>query len=90
MALTFGSPAIDAAVAANCPPTDQRGQVPVDGNGDGKVVCDAGAFEFVPAAAQIPALSVAGLRVLGMAVAALALVILRRSRAGTGMPTPEV
>jgi hypothetical protein len=40
-ALQPGSPAIDAANAAFCPPTDQRG-VARD------AACDVGAFEFVP------------------------------------------
>jgi len=43
-ALLPGSPAIDAG--AGCPPTDQRGFPRVDGNGDGVVACDIGAFEF--------------------------------------------
>ena len=40
-ALLPGSPAIDAAVLANCPPTDQRGVVRPQGAG-----CDIGAFEL--------------------------------------------
>ena len=43
VALQSGSPAIDAAVAANCPPTDQRGITRPQGAG-----CDIGAYEFVP------------------------------------------
>ncbi len=78
MALAFGSPAIDAAVAANCPPTDQRGQVPVDGNGDGIVVCDTGAYEFVPTLAQIPTLDRTGVVGLALLLASLAFVALRR------------
>ncbi|OQW92368.1 MAG: hypothetical protein BWK79_14815 [Beggiatoa sp. IS2] len=47
LALLPNSPAIDAADAANCPATDQRGIArPVDGNGDGTAQCDSGAFEF--------------------------------------------
>jgi len=43
-ALLAGSPAIDAG--AGCPNHDQRGAArPVDGDGDGKAVCDIGAFE---------------------------------------------
>jgi hypothetical protein len=56
MALLAGSPAIDAGVSVNCPATDQRGQVPTDGNGDSVVVCDSGAFEaptFVASAAAV-------------------------------------
>jgi predicted outer membrane repeat protein len=40
IALQPGSPAIDAAVASNCPPTDQRGVSRPQGAG-----CDVGAFE---------------------------------------------
>ncbi len=48
-ALKAGSPAIDVAINANCPATDQRGQARVDVPGVGTVTCDSGAFEFVPA-----------------------------------------
>ena len=42
-----GSPAIDLIAKINCTPQDQRGVVrPVDGNGDGKTQCDAGAHEY--------------------------------------------
>ena len=45
-ALLAGSPAIDAANNAGCPPEDQRFILrPLDGNGDGNAVCDIGAFE---------------------------------------------
>jgi hypothetical protein len=48
-ALLSGSPAIDAVTTGNCPPTDQRGVArPQDGNGDGRAVCDIGAFEVQP------------------------------------------
>jgi parallel beta helix pectate lyase-like protein len=54
-ALVPGSPAIDAGGpvcldATGAPlTTDQRGRPrPVDGNGDGLVACDIGAFEFFP------------------------------------------
>lgn len=44
-ALEAGSPALDAA-GAGCPELDQLGQSrPVDGDGDGKVLCDIGAIE---------------------------------------------
>ena len=65
-ALLWGSPAIDAADNAKCPPTDQRGITrPLDGNGDGLAVCDIGSFEvneplyppdsqFLPLVVKIP------------------------------------
>ncbi len=44
--LIDGSPAIDAAAALNCEPTDQRGVVrPQDGDGDGEAMCDIGSVE---------------------------------------------
>ena len=53
--LLSGSPAIDAdesvtsATFFDCSPTDQRSATrPADGNGDGTVVCDIGAFERTP------------------------------------------
>jgi predicted outer membrane repeat protein len=45
MALGTGSPAIDAADPAKAPATDGRGFARTDGNGDGIVVADIGAFE---------------------------------------------
>lgn len=46
-ALQRRSPAIDAADAAWCPVVDQRGTVrPLDGDRDGVVACDIGAFEL--------------------------------------------
>ena len=45
MALSTGSPAIDAADPAKAPTTDARGVARTDGNGDGIVVADIGAFE---------------------------------------------
>lgn len=46
MPVLIGSPAIDAADNAACPPTDQRGIArPVDGNADGTTTCDIGAYE---------------------------------------------
>lgn len=50
MALRRSSPAIDAGSPVFCPVTDQRGVArPQDGDGDGTVACDIGAFErWVP------------------------------------------
>jgi hypothetical protein len=49
-ALLDASPAIDAGGEA-CEAADQRGsRRPVDGNGDGRAVCDVGAFEAEPTA----------------------------------------
>jgi hypothetical protein len=48
IALLPGSPAIDAAVAGNCPATDQRGISRPQGSG-----CDIGAYEFVPQAGPV-------------------------------------
>ncbi len=45
MALQPGSPAIDRGVALNCTLFDQRGVLPQDGDGNGSVVCDSGAYE---------------------------------------------
>jgi len=46
-ALLPGSPAIDAGNDAFCTATDQRGvERPKDGDGNGVVVCDIGAFEL--------------------------------------------
>ena len=42
------SPAIDAANRAACPPRDQLGQRRIDGDGNGRKLCDTGAIEFVP------------------------------------------
>jgi TolB protein len=49
-ALLYGSPAIDAADQAHCPPSDQRGVYrPQDGDGDGNAICDIGSFEYLNA-----------------------------------------
>jgi hypothetical protein len=47
-ALVAGSPALDIVTDGSCPPppTDQRGIIrPRDGNADGALICDIGAFE---------------------------------------------
>ncbi len=45
-ALLPGSPAIDAGANASCPDVDQRGFLrPVDGDLDGTIICDIGAYE---------------------------------------------
>jgi len=44
-ALLPGSPAVDAANNTACPFTDQRGEARKDGDGNGTIVCDIGAFE---------------------------------------------
>lgn len=45
MAVAFPSVAVDSAQQLNCPATDQRGQMAADGDGNGSVLCDVGAFE---------------------------------------------
>jgi CSLREA domain-containing protein len=53
-ALLPGSPAIDRGNNATCPPTDQRGVARVDGDRNGSVVCDIGAFEYEPPRVFLP------------------------------------
>ena len=44
-----GSPAIDAGDNDACPNNDQRGGIrPADGDEDGELICDIGAFELFP------------------------------------------
>ena len=48
--LLVGSPVIDKGSPTGCPAIDQTGYVrPVDGDGDGKAVCDMGSVEYLPA-----------------------------------------
>lgn len=44
-ALLAGSPAVDAGANSACPSRDQRGVVRKDGDANGTVTCDIGAFE---------------------------------------------
>jgi len=86
MALGAGSPAIDAGVPANCQPADQRGQVPTDGNGDGTVVCDSGAFESpaaqqLPEAARVPSMTEWGMIIMSVLLGGSGIYLLRRRRA---------
>jgi len=47
-AIDAGNPGTPGSGGAACPAADQRGQARVDGNADGAVRCDIGAFELVP------------------------------------------
>lgn len=53
MALSSGSPAIDGG-GSGCPALDQRGNARTDGNSDGVVVCDKGAFEAAAGTTPAP------------------------------------
>ncbi|MEA2461943.1 MAG: large repetitive protein, partial [Actinomycetota bacterium] len=53
-ALLPGSPAIDAGDQDGCPDVDQRGMDrPADGNGDGKALCDVGAYEVAGSGTEV-------------------------------------
>ncbi|MEW5985553.1 MAG: choice-of-anchor Q domain-containing protein [Chloroflexota bacterium] len=46
-ALLLGSPAVDTGHPTLCPAADQRGHVrPADGDANGSLICDVGAYEF--------------------------------------------
>jgi hypothetical protein len=74
MALLPGSPAVDAGSSGSCLPTDQRGVARTDGDGDGTVTCDIGAYEapagINEAFPSVPTLGGVALAVLGIALAA--------------------
>jgi len=55
--LLVGSPAIDAAVSG-APASDARGQVRVDGDNNGSVVADSGAYEFATGTVALPQLAI--------------------------------
>ena len=73
MALQAGSPAIDGGNNATCPATDQRGNARADGDNNGSVVCDIGAYEVAAIAlvgsTAVPALSDWSLVILGLLLA---------------------
>jgi hypothetical protein len=84
MALLAGSPAVDAGSNGTCLATDQRGQARTDGNSDGTVVCDIGAYEapaginVVVVVAQVPALGGGGIAALAVLLAGAGLFAFRR------------
>lgn len=83
MALLAGSPAVDAGSNGTCLPTDQRGVARTDGNGDGIVTCDIGAYEaptginvVVP---RVPMLGGKTLAALAVVLAGAGILLLRRT-----------
>jgi len=55
--LLTGSPAIDAAMSG-APLSDTRGQARVDGDNNGSVVADSGAYEFATGTVALPQLAI--------------------------------
>jgi predicted outer membrane repeat protein len=87
MALGTGSAAIDAGDNTTCPATDQRGVARTDGDGNGSVVCDIGAYEAPtaviappppPLAVSAPALGPAAMTLLAGLIAAFGLLLRRK------------
>src|SRR5690606_29350892 len=54
--LLAGSPAIDAVALIDASSADQRGVARADGNGEGTISADIGAYEFAPFTYQIAAI----------------------------------
>ena len=89
-AISQFSPAVDAALLADCPPDDQRGEPrPVDGDFDGQADCDAGSFELQPVdtpGVAVPALSFPGLVAFVALLMAAAAWLLYRTRLAASIP----
>lgn len=63
-----GGAAIDIGSPAHCPDTDQRGQPrPIDGDGDGVAMCDAGSVEIDPPLVRFDLAASSGTEELGTA-----------------------
>ena len=82
MALLPGSPAVDAGSNGTCLPADQRGVARTDGDGDGTVTCDIGAYE-APANINkvyrsVPTLDPKALAAMAALLAGVGLLVLRR------------
>jgi hypothetical protein len=84
MAIAAGSPAIDRGTQSNCESflsTDQRQVAFTDGNGDGTVLCDSGAYEAptVFISRPVPSLSALWLGLLSLLVGAIAISVRRKA-----------